>query len=114
MKSTRPLDERVAEKQARLEEMLKKAKQYEAQLKILEAKQKDEERRRRNHRLIEIGASVESITQAPVEGETLIRLIKYLQKLEAKDNHFTKYIGVYPGSETTSNSNDIETIGADI
>jgi hypothetical protein len=103
MKSTRPLDERVTEKQLRLEEMLKKAKQYEAQLKQLEARQKDEERRKRNHRLIEIGASVESITQAPIEGESLIRLISYLQRLEARDD-FSKYIFV--------TDNNAENIGA--
>jgi hypothetical protein len=111
MKSTRPLDERVAEKQARLEEMLKKAKQYEAQLKQLEARQKDEERKKRTHRLIEIGASIESIAQAPVEGESLIRLINYLQRLEARDNHFTKYIGVYPGSYQATDNLDDESVG---
>ncbi len=114
MKSTKPLDERVAEKQARLEEMLKKARQYEAQLKQLEARQKDEERKRRTHRLIEIGAAVESITEAPIEGESLSRLIKYLQKLEEKDNHFTKYIGIYQESEQDPSIQDNYHIGTEI
>lgn len=94
MKSTRPLDERVAEKQARLEEMLKKAKQYENQLKQLEARQKDEERKRRTHRLIEIGATVESITEAPIEGEDLLRFASYLRRLENHEHSLTRSIGL--------------------
>ncbi len=99
MKSTRPLDERVAEKQARLEEMLKKAKQYENQLKQLEARQKEEERKRRAHRLIEIGATVESITEAPVEGESLIRLASYLRRLEEQDHSLTRYLSINTDTE---------------
>lgn len=102
MKSTRPLDERVAEKQARLDEMLKKAKQYEAQLKQLEAKQKDEERKKRTHRLIEIGAAVESITEAPIEGEDLIRFASYLRRLESRDHNLTRSIGIFIDSSNTN------------
>lgn len=106
MRSTKPLDERVAEKQARLEEMLKKAKLYENQLKQLEARQKDEERKKRTHRLIEIGATVEAITGTPLEGENLLRFASYLRRLENNENSLTRSIGLSNVPASTEERSD--------
>lgn len=88
------LDERVAEKQKQLEEMLKKVKQQEAQLKQLEAKKKEEDRKNRAHRLIEIGGAVESVLGCPITKEDIPKLIFYLQDQEARGHYFSKAMGI--------------------
>lgn len=90
----RSLDERVNEKQQQLEEMLRKAKQYEAQLKKLSAQKKEEDRKNRAHRLIEVGASVESVLGCPIEKDDIPKLIIFLQDLEEHGNCFSKAMGV--------------------
>ena len=54
-------------------EAKKKARQYENQVKILLNKQRDAERRARNHRLIQHGLSLEGVfpATASTDGETI-------------------------------------------
>lgn len=94
MSSKKTLDQRVQEKEAQLNEFLKKAKQYEAQLKMLQAKQKEENRKARNHRLIEIGASIESVLDHPVEKEMLPSLISWLKEVEKTDMALSNALGL--------------------
>lgn len=88
------LDERVAEKQKQLEEMLKKVKQQEAQLKLLEAKKKEQERKDRAHRLIEIGGAVESVLGCSISKDDIPKLIFFLQDLEGQGHRFSRAMGV--------------------
>ncbi len=88
--STRSLEERVYEKQAQLEKLLEKAKQYQSQIKQLESKKADEDKRKRAHRLIEVGASVESVLGREILSEDVPSLIRFLQDLENNGNLFSK------------------------
>lgn len=88
------LDERVLEKQEQIEKLLKKAKQYEAQLKQLEAKKKELDRKDRAHRLIEIGAAVESVLGHSIPKEDISKLIFFLQDMESQGNLFSNAMGV--------------------
>lgn len=90
----RTLDERVAEKQKHLNEMMIKVKQHEEQLKALEAKRKEKQRKERTHRLIEVGAAVESVVGGPISSEMLPRLIVFLRNLEAQDKLLSRAIGI--------------------
>ena len=58
-KSTKTYEERIQEKDLRIEKLAQELKRYEAQKKQLEKRRKEEERKIRTHRLIEIGAAVE-------------------------------------------------------
>ena len=60
-KSTKTYEERIQEKDLRIEKLAQELKRYEAQKKQLEKRRKEEERKIRTHRLIEIGAAVESV-----------------------------------------------------
>lgn len=57
-KSTKTYEERIQEKDLRIENLAQELKRYEAQKKRLEKRKKEEERKIRTHRLIEIGAAV--------------------------------------------------------
>ena len=60
-KSTRSLEERIQEKNLRAQKLMEQAKKAEAQAKQLAKRQQAEERKKRTHRLIEVGAAVESV-----------------------------------------------------
>ena len=89
-KSTRTLEERIQEKNLRAQKLIEQAKKAEAQAKQLAKRQQAEERKKRNHRLISVGAAVESVLEAPIEEEDLPRLILFLKKQEANGKFFTK------------------------
>lgn len=90
MSTTRSLEERVYDKQAQLEKLLEKAKQYQAQIKQLESRKADEDRKKRTHRLIEVGASVEAVLGREIHSEDLPSLIKFLQNLESNGHLFSE------------------------
>ena len=89
-KSTRTLEERIQEKNLRAQKLIEQAKKAEAQAKQLAKRQQAEERKKRTHRLIAVGAAVESVLEAPIEKEDLPRLILFLKKQEANGKFFTK------------------------
>lgn len=62
---------------------MEKAKQYEAQRKQLVKGQQEEERKKRTHRLIQIGAAVESVLGSTIVEEDIPKLIAFLKKQEA-------------------------------
>ena len=68
-KSTKTYEERIQEKDLRIEKLAQELKRYEAQKKQLEKRKKEEERKIRTHRLIEIGAAVESVLGRCIELE---------------------------------------------
>ena len=90
MASKRSYEERIREKDERMQQLLLKAKQYEAQKKQLEKQQKEAEHKARTHRLITIGGVVESVLGRPfAEGDNL-RLMNFLKTQERNGGYFTK------------------------
>ena len=76
MASKRTIDERIQEKDNMMQQLLTKAKQYEAQIRQLEKRKKEEERKARTHRLITIGGAVSAVLGRDfVEGDDM-RLMK--------------------------------------
>lgn len=66
-------DKRIAELQERKKRLLQAEKQ--------------KERKERNHRLIEVGATVESVLGNPIKKEDLIKLKSFLE-LQERNGHF--------------------------
>ena len=81
--ATRNYDERIADLQKRQE-------QLKAQAKALTKRQSEEERKKRTRRLIELGATVESVLERPTTDEDKIRLLNFLKKQESNGKYFTK------------------------
>lgn len=77
-------------------------KNLKEQIKELEKKQAEENRRKRNHRLIEVGAAVESVLGKPIEKDDIPKLIGFLNKQEQNGKYFSTAMGV---KETNVNSN---------
>ena len=68
-KSTKTYEERIQEKDLRIEKLAQELKRQEAQKKQLEKRKKEEERKIRTHRLIEIGPDEESVLARSIEPE---------------------------------------------
>ncbi|RGS35221.1 DUF3847 domain-containing protein [Coprococcus eutactus] len=98
-KSTRTYEERIQEKDLRIEKLQQELKQYEAQRKQLRKRQKEEERKIRTHRLIEIGAAVESVLGRAIEIEEIPTLIAFLNKQEANGKFFSKAMQKSPDTD---------------
>ena len=98
-KSTKTLEERIQEKNLRAQKLMEEAKKVEAQRKLLEKRQQAEERKKRTHRLIQIGAAVESVLDMPIEEEDIPRLIAYLKKQEANGKFFSKAMQKSPDTD---------------
>ena len=81
-KSTKTYEERIQEKDLRIGKLAQELKRYEAQKKQLEKRRKEEERKIRTHRLIEIGAAVESVLGRCIEIEEIPKLIAFLNRQE--------------------------------
>lgn len=105
MPSKKSFDERIAELNSKAQTAFEKGKQYEAQKRNLEKRKKAEERKRRNHLLIEIGAVVESLMDRPVQEGDDLRLLNFLKKQEANGQFFTKAMGKSMTQEFTQGSN---------
>ena len=67
----------------------KEKKQDEERLKELQRKRKAEERKQRNHRLIQLGATVESILNRPIEEDDIPKLLRFLQQQEERGQYFS-------------------------
>lgn len=77
MNNLKTAEEKIAALNKRLE-------QLKAQKKAILAKQKLSERKARTKRLIEIGATVESVVGYPITKEDLPKLIYFLQQYKEK------------------------------
>ena len=98
-KSTRSLEERIQEKNLRAQKLIEQAKKAEAQVKQLEKRQQAEERKKRTHRLIQIGTAVESVLDMSIEEEYIPRLITFLKKQEANGKFFSKAMQKSPDTD---------------
>lgn len=85
MAKRRPLEERLAETQERVS-------QLQEQEKKLEKQYKEQMRKQRNHRLIEVGAIMESIYKGPIEHKKQDLLAIRLRTLEEEEGFLTKLL----------------------
>lgn len=76
-------DERLLELQQQIEKLKKKEK-------LIKARQSEMERKARTKRLIEVGATVESVLKRPIEKEDLPKLKIFLEEQEKRGNFFSK------------------------
>lgn len=76
--------------ETKLEKLQAKEAQIKEQIKQEKAKLRAQERKARNHRLIEVGATVESVLGRPIEKEDLPKLQKFLQDQEDRGGWFGK------------------------
>lgn len=74
----------------RIEEKAQKISQLTAEKKQLEARQRQEERKARAHRLILIGAEVEKVLGHPIKEEDIPKLRKFLQSQEERGGYFSR------------------------
>ena len=98
-KSTKTYEERIQEKDFKIEKLVQELKHLEAQRKQLQKRQKEEERKIRSHRLIEIGAAVESVPGRCIELEEIPKLIAFLNKQEANGKFFSKAMQKSPDTD---------------
>ena len=101
-KSKRSYEERIEELRIKEQAALETAKKYEERKKQLERRKKDEEARARTHRLIEVGAAVESVLGCPVTKEDLPKLTAFLKRQEANGKYFSRAMGKH---DDTGNEN---------
>jgi len=87
----RSIDERISELQ-------EKQKQLKEQEKKLRAQQSQAERKARTKRLIEIGATVESVLGNPITKDDLPKLKSFLEQQEQRGQYFSKALS-NPSSE---------------
>lgn len=97
---TKDFEQRITEKQKQLDEMLERAKKYQAELRGLQNKKKEEERRQRTHRLVEVGATVESVIKCPIQKNELPKLLAWLEEQEKNDRGFSKVLAASTEAET--------------
>ena len=86
--------------------MLEKLKQYQAQRKQLEKRKKEEERKIRTHRLIQIGGAVESVLGRAVTEEDIPKLIAFLKKQEANGRYFSKAMQISTVPNTSEKTDE--------
>ena len=89
-RSKKSFDERIDAKESEIQKYREKAEQLMAQKKQLEKQKKAADRKARTKRLIEIGASVESVLGREFTDGDYIRLMNFLRLQEHNGNYFTK------------------------
>lgn len=85
----------------RLDALKKKQDELKAQERSLKAKKSAQERKARTKRLVEIGATVESVLGKPIEKEDLVKLKIFLEDQEERGKFFSKALS----SESNSTCN---------
>ncbi|HAT02834.1 MAG TPA: relaxasome subunit MobC [Oribacterium sp.] len=76
-----------------IEDLQKKQAQLKAKEKALRAKASQAERKARTRRLVQVGASVESVLGCPIEEDDLPKLISFLKQQEDQGSYFSKAMG---------------------
>lgn len=82
----RTIDEQIKALEEK-EQILKARKQQ------LLAKNREQERKKRTHRLIEVGGAVESVLGRPIEHDELPKLLNFLKQQEERGQYFSKAMG---------------------
>ena len=103
-KSTKERLDAIKEKQLeakrRFEEEQRKLK---AQEKRLAARAKVEEQKARTHRLIELGAAIESVCGIPIENTDLPKIIGFLNRQEKSGHCFSSAMGYDHSTDSEGN-----------
>ena len=99
-RSTKSYEERLLQLEKREQESLEKAKQYAAQKRELEKRNKAEESKKRTHRLCQIGGAVESVLGCAIEEEDIPKLVGFLKRQEANGKFFSKAMQKEPVTDT--------------
>ena len=89
-RSKKSIDERIDDKDSEIQKYLEKARQIQEQKRILEKQKKESDRKMRTKRLIEIGASVESVLGREFQEGDNIRLMNFLKAQERNGKYFSK------------------------
>ena len=71
---------RVAEKEAQLQRALRKAEQYKEQLKQLQTRKANEERKQRTHRLIVAGAELAALYGRVLDQDEVLAVVDFLRQ----------------------------------
>ena len=106
-RSKKSIDERINAKDIEIQKAIEKANQLQAQKKLLEKQKKEADRKARTKRLIEIGASVESVLGRDFRDGDNIRLMNFLKAQERNGKYFTKAMDKeLPKSDETEAATD--------
>lgn len=103
--SKRTLRERIDEKDDQIEKKLQELKQLQAQKKKLESRKRSDDEKARVHRLIEVGATVESVLGRPIEHDELDKLLFFLKDQEERGKYFSKAMNL----QNVENGENVET-----
>lgn len=83
MASKKTAEEKIAELQAKRQQLLEQEKKIKAQLAA-------DQRKARTKRLIEVGATVEKVLGRPIEKDDLPKLAAFLEGQEIRGNYFSR------------------------
>ena len=92
MGEARSLEDRVADKEAQLKNALAKAEKYKVQLKQLQTKKANEDRKQRTHKLIVAGAELAALYGKTLEKDEVLAVVNFLRR--------QKEAGIFTISET--------------
>ena len=76
----RPYEERVAEVQQKRAKVAKRLAQYDEQLKDMEKKEKEEQRKRRTHSLIVCGAEIAALFERVLGQDEIYMVVNFLRE----------------------------------
>ena len=99
-RSTKSYEERMLQLEKKEQESLEKAKQYAAQKRELKKRQKEVKKKKRTHRLCQIGGAVESVLGSAIEEDDIPKLIGFLKRQEANGKFFSKAMQKEPVANT--------------
>ncbi len=102
MAERRTTSERIAEVERRKAQLLALEKQ-------LRQREKEENRKARTKRLIEIGAEVESVLGSTIEREDLPKLRSFLMDQEKRGRYFSRAMGKYSEEKAAEEKRTDET-----
>ena len=88
------LEEKIKELEIKEQQLQEQAKQKAAQRKQLLARQKEQERKARTHRIAKIGGAVESALGIDMTDEMLERFVNWLNDQNARGNYFYSAVGL--------------------
>lgn len=97
--ATKNIDERI-------DDLLKKQNELEAQRKALMKRKKEEERKVRTRRLIELGGTIQAVLGREITEDDKTKLMYFLQKQERNGLFFTKAMNESLGEK--SNISDLQ------
>ncbi len=81
-------EDRIERLNRQIAELEKKTKRLQIDKSEKLREKKREERKARNHRLIQMGAVIESVLGRPITDEDIPRLLDLLRFLEDEDDHY--------------------------